>query len=309
VKGERSWVEVRVDAPLGWGELVAESLSEEAPRGVAFGPASRGATPPRPGAEVVRAYRPADQLEDGVRERIAARLAGLAAATGAAELSGLSARYHRLPPEDWATSWEKVWRPFRIGRLCVQRPADPPPPRAGDVRIALEPGGVFGSGRHATTRACLAALQQVVAPGDRVLDAGTGTGILAVAAALLGAGSALGFDIDEGSQPAARELALRNGVAERCEFRTGGFEVLGPRDTGFDGVVANLYADLVCSRAAELSARLAPRGWFVVSGIPDSAEAGARRALAAAGLDAAKVLRRGRWLTLAGRGGSGPRRS
>ena len=91
-----------------------------------------------------------------------------------------------LPPEDWAVTWRKVWKPLRVGRLCILTPEWKGPLRPGDVPLCFEPGAAFGTGRHATTRRALVGLQQRLRPGERVLDAGCGSGLLGVAACLLG---------------------------------------------------------------------------------------------------------------------------
>jgi ribosomal protein L11 methyltransferase len=172
--------------------------------------------------------------------------------------------------------------------------------RPTDRRLVLEPGGAFGTGRHPTTRGCLRALSRLVRPGDRVLDAGCGSGILAVGAALCGAREALGFDIDPTAMPYARELALWNGVAERCEFRAGTFECLGPADTGFDGVLANIFADLIQAHAEDMAARLRPGGWFAFSGCLDKKRYPTVAAIEEAGLVLDTLHTRGQWDTFVG---------
>jgi ribosomal protein L11 methyltransferase len=287
-------------APLEWHELVAEQLCVGACTTVAFGPPSLGTPQPPPGHDYVRAYVIDAEDTTDLRDKIVARLTRLADATGAAELAGLHARFRALPPEDYANSWEKVWKPFRVGRLAVLRPQDERVPRAGETVLRLEPGAVFGTGRHATTRLCLGLLQQRVRAGDRVLDAGTGTGVLAVAACLLGAGSVLGFDIDSAAAPHARRLAAQNGCTERTEWRTGGFEVLGAADSDYDGIAANIYSDILQAHAQELCDRLRPGGWFVLSGVPEPHSRATRAALDAVGLDVTEQPSRGRWHAYAG---------
>jgi len=303
-QGAAGWTEVRVDVPLGWQELVAEQFAAAPFTGAVLGEPTVGAgaagAPPE-GFDALRAYCPAAADTPALRAAVADGLASLADRAGAAELAGLAAAFRRLPPEDYANSWKKSWRPFRVGRLCVVAPGWSGAARPGDLRLELEPGGTFGTGRHATTRTCLRVLQERVEPGQRVLDAGTGTGIQTVAAALLGATHGVGFDVDPSSRPAARELARRNGVEPRCEFREGGFEVLDERNRDFDGLVANLYSDLIQRHAAELAARLRAGGWFAVSGCPVHHREPTRAALEAAGLVVERELATGRWHTFEGR--------
>ena len=296
------WTEIRVTAPSEWAELVADTLRSGPFGSVLIG---RGDADPElpPGHDLVRASWPAREDGPARREALRRALAELARTAGVPELEGLVPTFHELAARDWASLWRESWRPFRVGRLCVVPPGDGRPLRRGDVRLCLAPGGVFGTGRHATTRAVLRVIQARLRPGERVLDAGTGSGILAVAAALLGAGAVLGFDVDPGSAPAAAHLARENGVAARCAFRTGGFDVLEPpaEVLPFDAVLANLYADAVQAHAAGLAARLRPGGWFAVSGIERRHGSATRAALAAAGLEVEEETSQGRWRTFAGR--------
>ncbi len=298
------WTEVRVLAPVEWCELVGEVLGAACPTGVAFGRPSLAADPAPDGWDYLRAYASDTEDDAAWRARVTAALEGLAEATGAAELAQLEFSFRALPPEDFATSWRKVWRPFRVGRLCLVPEWTPEWKarlRADDVALSFEPGGAFGSGRHPTTRMCLRALQEQLAGGarPRVLDAGSGSGILAVAARLLGAREALGFDVDPHAHRYALDLAARNEL-DACEFRTGGFECLTDADGTFDGVLANLYSDLIQQHAPELAARLAPGGWFAFSGCPDRHAEPTARAIESAGLRIEEIRRRGRWLAFLG---------
>jgi ribosomal protein L11 methyltransferase len=291
------WVEVRVIAPLEWHELVADVLAIGPCTSVAFGRPNLAAPAAPAGSDYVRTFVPSDEDSASLRARIAAALLELAQAVGAAPLVPT---FHPLPPEDWATSWKKTWKPFRVGRLAVVTRDWNGRLRPDDVKFVLEPGGSFGTGRHATTRQCLMAIEQRRPVGAKVLDAGTGTGILAVAAAMLGARACLGFDIDTRSEVEGARLARTNGVGERCEFRTGDFGVLGPADRDHDAVLANIYADVVQDQSPELAARLARGGWFVFSGCLDKHGDATAAAIARVGLHVDEVRRRGRWLTFVG---------
>lgn len=293
------WIEVLVEVPIGFGELVAERLATGPCDSAVIGegddlPAAAS------GREWVRSALALADDSESARASIRRELAELAGSTGLQELAGLAPVFRALADEDWSAAWRKSWRPFRVGRLCVVTPDWEGQPRPGERRLALVPGGTFGTGRHATTRTCMRLLQERVPAGARVLDVGTGTGILAVTSVLFGAGSALGFDIDPASRPAALELARENGVAASCEFRRGGFEVLAPDDTGFDVLLANLYSDLIQRHAGELEQRLKPGGWFAISGCPVHHLDATRKALEAAGLPVGGVHARGRWNTLEG---------
>ena len=279
-----AWTEVRVLVPQGWQELVAEVLASGPCASAAFGRPNLGVEAPPEGFEVVRTFLPSHQDAPAERERLRAAVANLAELTGCEELDGLDLEFRELPPEDYATSWKKSWTPFRVGPLCLLPPWDEREVRAGELRLTIEPGGSFGSGRHATTRTCLRVLTRRVRGGERLLDAGSGSGILSVAAALLGARSCLGFDVDDNAAVAGDQLARDNGVAAACAFRTGGFEVLAPDERGYDVVLANIYSDVIQEHAAGLAARLAPEGWFAFSGCPAHHEAATVAAIRAAGL-------------------------
>lgn len=288
-------------APLEWHELVAEALTLGPCTSVAFGSASLASEQPPEGWDWVRTFVLESDDSEPLRAHLSAQLAQLASRSAIAELVGLELRFRRLPPEDYANSWRKSWKALRIARFAITPYDWTGRLRAGDVRLLLEPGGAFGTGRHATTRACLQTVSERTLEGARVLDAGTGSGILCVAAALCGAQYALGFDIDPAALPYSRELAERNGVAARCEFRVGGFECLRPDERNFDGVLANIFADLIAAHASDLAQRLAPGGWFAFSGCASHKREPTLAAIQAAGLELDELATRGRWDTFRGR--------
>lgn len=295
-----AWTEIRVVVPEGWLELVADALALSPCTSVAFGRPSLASEPAPPGFDYVRTFVIDAQDTPELRVELAHRLAGLAEATGAAELEGLRPRFSRLPPEDYASSWKKTWKPFRVAGFALVPRDHAQPLRAGDQRLVMEPGGAFGTGRHPTTRGCLRAIARRARPGERVLDAGFGNGVLTVACALRGVREIVAFDIDAAALPYAELLAADNGVTSACRWRIGGFECLGPADSGFDGVCANLFADLIQGHAADLARVVRPGGWFAISGCRADYREATLRALAEAGLDVQERSTRGRWDTYVG---------
>ena len=287
--------------PQGWQELVAERVCLGSCTSVAFGRSSLAAEAVPDGFEMVRAFLPNHADTPAIRAAIECELAALAKLTEAPELENLRVEWRELPAEDYANSWKKSWKPFRVGRLLLLPPWKDWTPRESEVRLTIQPGGAFGSGRHATTRTCLRALSQRIVGGERVLDAGSGSGVLSVAAALLGARSCLGFDVDANAAFIADELAQDNGVEARCEFRGGDFGVLQPDDSNYDVVLANIYSDIIQAHAVELAQRLAADGWFMFSGCPDRHAPETRAAIEAAGLRITEERPRGRWYTFLGR--------
>lgn len=296
-----TWTEVRVLAPQGWCELVAETLAIGPCTSVAFGRPSLATDAAPKGWDFVRTFVPSHADCAELRAEIVRAIGALAESTGAGELARLSAEFRALPPEDYATSWKKSWKSFRVGRLCVIAPWSNAKPRADDLVMKLEPGGAFGSGRHATTRTVMRVLQDRIRGGERVLDAGSGSGILSVAAVLHGARAVFGFDIDVNATPHANELAEMNDVADRCRFVTGGFETMSAGGPPFDVVLANIYADIIQAHAGDLRDVLTTRGWFAFSGCPMHHADTTRAAIEKSGLVVEDERVRGRWHTFVGR--------
>jgi len=178
--------------------------------------------------------------------------------------------------EDWENNWKAYFHPLPVGeRLLIQPAWEAPIDPQGRAVLLLEPGLAFGSGSHATTRLCMEALERVVTPGCAVLDVGCGSGILSVAAMLLGAGRALGVDIDPMAVENARENAARNTLA--CEFVQGDLTACV---TGqFDVIVSNIVADAIISLSGQVQAHLKPGGVWVSSGIIDTREGDVLQAL------------------------------
>ena len=295
-----AWTEVRVEVPQGWQELVASCLAFGPCTTVSLDNTSIGQDDPAPGFETLRTFLPSADDTPALRDQLHDHLRALAERSGAKELENLSVRFTPLPAEDYATSWKKSWKPFRVGGLAVIPPWFEGETRPDDRILRLEPGGAFGSGRHATTRMCLMVLQERMGGGERVLDAGSGSGILSVTAALLGADTVLGFDVDDTGPVYGNQLARDNRVEARCTFRRGGFEVLTPDDGPFDVVLANIYSDVIQAQAASLRERLHPEGWFAFSGCPLRHAEATRRSILDAGLRIERERPRGRWMTFVG---------
>jgi len=193
--------------------------------------------------------------------------------------------------EDWENNWKAYYRPIEVGERLLVVPAwETPENPENRTVLRLDPGLIFGTGAHATTRMCLAALEPLAA-GARVLDLGCGSGILAIAALLLGASRAAGCDIDPKAPDVARENAALNGVGpERFPVWTG--DVLKDRQlqqklqgAQFDLILANIVADVILALAPAVPAYLAPDGRFVCSGIIDGRETEVMAGLERAGLE------------------------
>ena len=179
--------------------------------------------------------------------------------------------------DTWDQGWRAHARTWRCGEHLVLRPAwlDPEPLAAGEVEVVVEPGCAFGSGSHPTTRLCLAAVERLVRPGASVLDVGSGSGVLGVAAALLGAGRVDAIDVDPEAVRATDEVAGLNGVAEVVNASA---TPLGSVHGRYDLVLANLLVPIIEDLGRQLVTRLAPGGTLVLSGLLVEHE---QRALAA----------------------------
>ena len=173
--------------------------------------------------------------------------------------------------EDWLNNWKKYFKPMPVGEKLLIRPLweeeyDP----QGRTVLHLEPGLAFGTGTHETTRLCLELLEKYVSPGTGFLDMGCGSGILSVAALLLGAKSAVGVDIDPLAVKTAVENARVNGVGERF---TGICGNLGEKVTGkFQVAAANIVADIVILLSQDAPRFLTLASVYIVSGIIDTRE-------------------------------------
>ena len=185
---------------------------------------------------------------------------------------------------DWENNWRQYYEPIEIGETLVVVPEWLQAPENGRIPLRLDPGLIFGTGSHATTKMCLAALEQYAAPGKTMLDLGCGSGILAIGALLLGCERAAGCDIDPKAPEVAAANAALNGIGpERFAVYAG--DVLadaGMRKalgTGYDIVTANIVADVIIPLAAIVRPFLRAGGVFLTSGIIEGRQDEVRAAL------------------------------
>lgn len=251
----------------------------------------------------VLGYLPVDDRLEGSLAELRVRLRELPR-LGLPVEDGLTLR--TVQDQDWEHAWKQYFKPLRVGRRLVVKPSwEEYTARPGDLVLELDPGMAFGTGAHPTTQLCLEALEDLVRPGERVLDFGTGSGILALAAARLGAGAVIGLDIDPVAAAAADLNVTGNGLRGRIRIEGGGLEALAAADT-FDGIVANILAGVILDHAEGLAARCWPGGWLVTSGIIDHRAEAVTVALREAGFRDIETRRRGEWVALVARRGPGP---
>ncbi len=300
-----AWLELSVAADHEAVEAVSEILSRAAPGGTSVEPAFElvedglAARVDLARPALVRAYVPV-LSPAAAREAVesADRELGHLQAFGLRPIGGLSTRI--VHEADWANAWKAHFPVLRVGRRIVIRPTWRRHRRQpGDVVLALDPGMAFGTGLHPTTRLCLAALESLAdrgaLDGARVLDVGSGSGILSIAAGLLGARSVLAVDVDPIAVEASAANARRNRLGRVIRAREGS----APSGEGpFDVVLANLIASLLVTLGDGLVADLRPGGTLLASGIFSNREADVVAAFEARGLSVARRWTEGDWVAL-----------
>lgn len=300
-----TWLELSVKADHEAVEAVSEILARAASGGVSvempYHLVAEGLA-----AEIdtgqpatVRAYLPA--IDAAAAERAIAEVTrdlGHLQAFGLRPIGDLEVT--PVHEEDWAAAWKQHFPVMRVGKHLVIRPtwrrhrAQP-----GDVVLALDPGMAFGTGLHPTTRLCLAGIErwadEGIIEGRTAIDVGCGSGILAIAAAKLGATSVLGVDTDVVAVEATIANAKRNGLARRIPARRASL----PTEGGpWDLVLANLIASLLVMLADELAAALKPGGRMLASGIFIDREPDVRAAFEASRLVIRERTGEGDWVAL-----------
>mgnify|MGYP000315158863 CR=1 FL=1 len=207
----------------------------------------------------------------------------------------------RVLPQDWNAGWKRNFEAFRVSpRLwIVPTWEEPPASTAGSEVLRLDPGMAFGTGTHFTTSACMKLIDAHVAaqPTPTVLDVGTGSGLLALGALLLGVPHAIGVDTSPEAIVASNENAALNELSARFDVIEGGIDAAPPGTHPL--VVANLLAGLLIDLAPQLARRLAPGGRLVVSGVLRRQEDDVVAALTGANLRVADALRSDDWVALA----------
>jgi ribosomal protein L11 methyltransferase len=286
------WLEVSVSVENETAEAVAEVLSRYAYRGVVVeaGPEGWDAGP-----VVVRAYLPADDQLQAKKRHVEEALWHLS------QIAPIPApTFCPVAEADWAEAWKARLEVLRIGQHIVVRPswleyASAP----GDVIVQLDPGMAFGTGLHPTTQMCLVELERLLQPGAKVLDMGTGSGILAIAAAKLGAGRVLAVDNDPVAVRAARANVIANRVQDTVDVMCGSLMEVSQ---GFDLALVNILARVSLEMLQrELVARIRDEGVLVTAGIIADQEPEVVAAMGQGGLSLVERRQEGDWVCLTAR--------
>ena len=189
-----------------------------------------------------------------------------------------------IDEEDWAHSWKQYYKPVKISQQLTIVPLwEEYTPQPEENVILLDPGMAFGTGTHPTTMLCIQAIENYIREGDHVIDVGTGSGVLSIAAAKLGAASVKALDLDSVAVESARQNVETNGVGELVQVDTG--DLLKGVEGEYDLVVANILADVILLFIEDAYARTKSGGRFITSGIIGEKRAEVTSALVAAGFE------------------------
>ena len=289
-----SWQELSISVPHEFVEPVS----------YLFGRYGRGLStePQGAGRVLLRTY-----LESASRERFARIDVGIRLVSSVGELGELAIR-DLDESEDWQNRWKEHYAALAVGERLIIKPSwvDLEPEETQDrIVIDLDPGIAFGTGYHPTTYTCMEALEELVEPDMRVLDLGTGSGILTIAALMLDAGSAVALDIDTQAVTAARQNFRRLRLQNRVTLAKGSVPHPSAADGTIDLAVANISARGVADRSPFLLRALRPGAMLVASGLLATQRPEVDDALLALGFISELEWPREEWLTLGYRAPSG----
>jgi ribosomal protein L11 methyltransferase len=273
------WFEITATVPSAEVEGVSALMREVSPGGITveepveiLGPEMgfrvRGGEP-----VLVRAYLPSSELGAVLTEQLRVAMEAFPAVELVAK---------PIYEQDWAVSWREFFGVVETGGRIVVVPSWIEHQIApGQIAIRLDPGQAFGTGHHETTRLCLLALDELVRPGISMLDVGTGSGVLAIAAVKLGAASVRAIDIDPIAAEVAAANCSANGVADQVAISAGQLDA--DHDGRYDIAIANISTQANIPLGPAFARVVRPGGWLLLSGILEQDAAKAREAMAAAG--------------------------
>lgn len=267
--------------PARWLVLTVRVPSEELTEELAGGLVALGGTAVMEEDDRLTTYLPAPADVDGFRTAARDRLSAIVG--GEPDVC-----WRWQDHEDWSRRWRQGLEPRRVGRrIVVTQPWNPVDPEPDDVVVVVDPATAFGTGEHATTRGALRLMEPVIAGGERVLDVGTGSGILAIAAVGLGAAGVVAAEADGNAIGNARENLDRNAVSDRVELVNDGVDstyLAAVRGTGFDLIVANVLSGVLVPLLPAFREALAEAGRLVLSGILTTEAADVMASAGVAGL-------------------------
>jgi len=303
-KSTSAWVEISIETNGEGAEAVCEVMNRYVHGGAVVESIPAPLSPDGlPAAEqvIVRGYLPAE--DTAACQRLEEALWHLS------QIYPLPApRIRPLAAEDWAESWKRHFTVLHVGRRLVIKPSwETYTPTGDEVVIELDPGMAFGTGLHPSTRLCLQLLEEHLQPGMCVLDMGTGSGILAIAAARLGASAVLAVDVDSQAIDSARHNVAVNGVADRVQVVQGSLDAVraygaATQSRPYDMVLVNILARVIVELVmAGLADYLRPGGLIIASGIIEEQTDQVALALHARGVRVMTARQEKDWVALLGK--------
>lgn len=300
-----NWIEVALTADGEAAEAIADLLGQYGYQGVVIEHSGlpddmwEDAVPASP-TVTVRAYLPDDDAAPATQVRLESGLRHLHRIWPGVPQTPT---YRQVKDEDWAEAWKAHYKPLRIGPCLYIRPAWlEPSARPDDIEIILDPGMAFGTGTHPSTQLCLLALQDLAPPPPRVLDLGCGSGILAIAAAKLGAAHTWALDTDPIAVQATSENAARNGVSDAITAQQGSLENLLSSPRRFGLILVNILAKIIIPMCEQgLGNLVQPGGVGVFAGIIEEQADDVEAALRATGLTPYRRRASGDWVAIEAR--------
>ena len=317
------WLQYTIDTTTAAVDFISEMLNELGIEGIEIEdnvPLTEADTkgmfidilpelPPDEGKARVTFYLDGDTPADEAEALLSRVREGLAETALFVDIGAGTITAGETEDKDWMNNWKEFFKPFTVGNILIKPTWEAVPEEHADkCRIEIDPGTAFGSGSHETTQLCIRQLQKYVKPGSRVLDIGTGSGILGIAAIKLGAAGAFGTDLDEKAVATARENVAVNGIpAESFPVIAGNIledESL-QRQAGleaYDIVVANILAPVIILLTGEADRHLKRGGVFITSGIIDMKEEEVRAAFERNPVwELLETTRQGEWVSLTAR--------
>ena len=292
------WLELSLKAPSEYVEPLSVIFQRYGYGGVAveqdggFNPDEGEPEPDHPTA-TLRSYLPVDATTADRKEQIRVAVDLIA------RLCDLSPLEERVMEEgEWMEAWKSHFTALQVGRIVVRPTWLEYAAGDGEIVVDMDPGMAFGTGHHPTTHMCLLELERLVTPGARTLDVGTGSGILAIAAAKLGAESVLALDIDPIAIKAARANVRANGLQSAIKVSRRPLASHRATRGSFDIVVANIYTKIILEMASELVAQAAPGGALALSGIMAERAPEVESRLAEEGCSILRTGRDGDWAVI-----------
>ena len=303
------WIEVNVSVTHEAVEAVADMLTSIGSKGVAIedpqlindlrnsGTWELCDIPEQENTEVVTVsayYADDEKLEKRLAE-IDEQLALIEERIGKYRFG--NTRFRKVSEQDWANEWKQYFHVTHVGKSLVIKPSwEEDAPKEGEQVIEIDPGMAFGTGTHHTTNMMMERLEKVITPDSTVFDVGTGSGILAIAAAMLGAKSVKAVDIDGVAVRVAKENVADNGLSEQIEVREG--DLLHGTEGKADVIIANIIADIVIMLLQDIPQKLNDNGVLLASGIIEERMPDVEAAAQAQGLYVDAVDHRGGWVVM-----------